>query len=213
MLVVLKQIWTNYQSLQKLINMKFLTKLIYLFWWFIPRFAKFWYTLTMKFSKTISTDVLPASSYQEIGERLSWGKRYRADKWDGKLDNLTHPTEIQKRIILDKDIGDCDDHAIYWATCLLKSDLVLKVWFSFYQMKSKETGKLSGHVVCVFVDKENKMKWCDYRMPTEIENRWDWAEQSAQRYNSEVLTGAMIEVASIEPDDTPVFGEVDTKVW
>ena len=57
------------------------------------------------------------------------------------------------------------------------------------------------------------MKWCDYRMPSDIESRWDWAEQSAERYNAEVLTAAMVEVTSIKPDDTPVFGEVDKKIW
>ena len=193
--------------------MKFLVKLLYLFWNVIPHFGKFWYTLTMKWSRNDKHHVEIAKSYEEIGEKLHWGRKYRADKWDGKLDNLTHPTEIQKRILLNLDIGDCDDHAIYWATSLLKSDLVLKVWFSFFQMRSKKTGKLSGHVVCVFVDKENKMHWCDYRMPVEIKNRWDWAEQSAARYNSEVLTAAMIEVLEIKKDDTPIFGEIDKKTW
>ena len=193
--------------------MKFLVKLLYLFWNVIPHFGKFWYSLTMKWSKNDKQYVELAKSYEEIGERLDWGRKYRADKWGGKLDNLTHPTEIQKRILLNLDIGDCDDHAIYWATTLLKSDLVLKVWFSFFQMRSKKTGKLSGHVVCVFVDKENKMHWCDYRMPVEIQNRWEWAEQSAARYNSEVLTAAMIEVSEIKNDDTPIFGEIDKKTW
>jgi hypothetical protein len=193
--------------------MKFLVKLLYLFWNVIPHFGKFWYSLTMEWSKNDKQFVEFAKSYEEIGERLGWGRKYRADKWDGKLDNLTHPTEIQNRILLNLDIGDCDDHAIYWATTLLKSDLVLKVWFSFFQMRSKSTGKLSGHVVCVFVDKENKMHWCDYRMPVEINNRWEWAEQSAARYNSEVLTAAMIEVVDVKTDDTPIFGEVDKKVW
>ena len=193
--------------------MKFLIKLLYFFWNVIPHIGKHWYALTMKWSRNDKQVVSLAKSYEEIGERLHWGRKYRSDKWNGKLDNLTHPTEIQKRIVLNLDIGDCDDHAIYWATVLLKSDLVLKVWFSFFQMRSKETGKLSGHVVCVFIDKENKIKWCDYRMPVEINSRWGWAEESAARYNSEVLTAAMIEVKEIRPDDTPVFGEVDKKIW
>mgnify|MGYP003659552963 FL=1 len=191
----------------------FLIKLLYFFWNFIPNFGKWWYGLTMKVTKNNEFPVEKVSTYSEVGERLEWGKRYRKDKWEGKLDNLSHPTEIQKRIANGELIGDCDDHSIYWATCLLKSDLILKVWFSFFQMRSRDTGKLSGHVVCVFVDKENKMKWCDYRMPSDIESRWSWAEQSAERYNAEVLTAAMVEVISIKPDDTPVFGEVDKKIW
>jgi hypothetical protein len=191
----------------------FLIKLLYFFWNFIPNFGKWWYGLTMKVTKNNEFPVEKVSTYSEVGERLEWGKRYRKDKWQGKLDNLFHPTEIQKRIANGELIGDCDDHSIYWATCLLKSDLVLKVWFSFFQMRSRDTRKLSGHVVCVFIDKENKMKWCDYRMPSDIESRWDWAEQSAERYNAEVLTAAMIEVVSIKPGDTPVFGEIDKKIW
>tara|TARA_R110002051_G_scaffold322185_3_gene411978 strand:+ start:1050 stop:1646 length:597 start_codon:yes stop_codon:yes gene_type:complete len=191
----------------------FLIKLLYFFWNFIPSFAKWWYGLTMKVTKNDRFPVQKVSTYSQIGERLKWGQRYREDKWGGKLDNLSHPTEIERRASLGYLIGDCDDHAIYWATSLLKSDLVLKVFFSFYQKRSRDTGKLSGHVVCVFVDKENRMKWCDYRMPSDIEERWQWAEQSAERYNADVLTAAMIEVVGIKPDDTPIFGEIDRKVW
>ena len=50
-------------------------------------------------------------------------------------------------------------------------------------------------------------------MPSDIEERWQWAEQSAERYNADVLTAAMIEVVGIKPDDTPIFGEIDRKVW
>tara|TARA_R110002110_G_scaffold8045_5_gene40484 strand:+ start:568 stop:1164 length:597 start_codon:yes stop_codon:yes gene_type:complete len=191
----------------------FLIKLLYFFWNFIPNFAKWWYGLTMKLTKNDDFPVQKVSTYSQIGERLKWGQRYREDKWGGKLDNLSHPTEIERRASLGYLIGDCDDHAIYWATSLLKSDLVLKVFFSFYQKRSRDTGKLSGHVVCVFVDKENRMKWCDYRMPSDIEERWQWAEQSAERYNADVLAAAMIEVVGIKPDDTPIFGEIDRKIW
>jgi hypothetical protein len=191
----------------------FLIKLLYFFWNFIPNFAKWWYGLTMKLTKNDDFPVQKVSTYSQIGERLKWGQRYREDEWGGKLDNLSHPTEIERRASLGYLIGDCDDHAIYWATSLLKSDLVLKVFFSFYQKRSRNTGKLSGHVVCVFVDKENRMKWCDYRMPSDIKERWQWAEQSAERYNADVLAAAMIEVVGIKPDDTPIFGEIDRKIW
>jgi len=190
-----------------------LVKLLYFLWNIIPNFARWWYSLTMKLSKNKEFPVRKAASYRQIGERLDWGRRYKKDKWNGKLDNLSHPTEIERRIGMGELIGDCDDHAIYWATSLVKSDLVLKVWFCFFQMQSKETGKISGHVVCVFIDKENKLKWCDYRMPSEIEGRWDWAEQSAERYNAEPLTAAMTEIINIRPDDTPIFGEIDKKIW
>jgi len=191
----------------------FLVKILHFLWNVIPNFARWWYSITMKLSKNKEFPVRKAASYRQIGERLDWGRRYKKDKWNGKLDNLSHPTEIERRIGMGELIGDCDDHAIYWATSLVKSDLVLKVWFSFFQMRSKETGKISGHVVCVFIDKENKLKWCDYRMPSEIEGRWDWAEQSAERYNAEPLTAAMTEIINIKPDDTPIFGEIDKKIW
>jgi hypothetical protein len=167
----------------------------------------------MKFSKNRHFSVTPVDQAWKIADRLDWGRRYRKDKWDGKLDNLTHPTEIQRRIDRTLEIGDCDDHSIYWATCLLKSDLVLKVWFSFFQMQNKETGKLSGHVVCVFVDKDNVMKWCDYSRPKEITSRWNWAEQSAELYGAKPITAAMVHITEIREDDTPVFGDIDKKVW
>lgn len=192
--------------------MKILLRLLYFFWNFVG-LGMSWYSLTMKFSKNRHFQVMPVDQAWKIADRLDWGRRYRKDKWDGKLDNLTHPTEIQRRIDRLLEIGDCDDHSIYWATCLLKSDLVLKVWFSFFQMQNKETGKLSGHVVCVFVDKDNKMKWCDYRKPKEITSRWNWAEQSAELYGAKPITAAMVEVVEVREDDTPVFGEIDKKIW
>lgn len=184
------------------------TKLIkfgFNFLWFV----KFWYGLSMVLTRHKKTPVKEFLSYREILEELDFGNKWRQDPLGGKLDVLTHPTRIQKRLNegLDK-IEDCDGHAAYWSVALLKSRLASKCWFSFFQMKNRDTGKITGHVVCVFEDFLGKTKWCDYAMPSAIQNKWDWAVQSANHYNGDVVAAAMIEVKTITKNDSIRFGKI-----
>lgn len=177
-------------------------------------FVKFWYGLSMFLTRT-KTHVKYYKSYSGIVEAIDYGRDWRSDPLKGVLDVVTHPTRFQDRLneatpgVKDK-IGDCDDHAAYWCVALLKSGLAAKAWFSFYQMRNKTTGKVGGHVVCVFEDHQGKRKWCDYDMPTTLypeESKFAWATQSAARFNSTVIAAGMIEVKRVSRMDSITFGK------
>ena len=74
-------------------------------------------------------------------------------------------------------------------------------------MKNNETGKLSGHAVCVFQGTDGKKYWADYRNPTEWSQPWEWAEQSANRYNATMLAAGMIEVEDVTKRDSIKWGK------
>lgn len=173
-------------------------------------FVKFWYGLSMFLTKNRDTKVAEYKTYQEVVEEIDYGRRWRQDPLGGILDVTTHPTEFQHRIDKDKKkLEDCDGHAAYWCVTLLKSGLASKCWFSFFQMKNRETGKISGHVVCVFEDFLGKLKWCDYNLPMALDPKddWSWAKQSGNRFNADVIAAGMIEVKKITKDDSIVFGK------
>ena len=56
--------------------MKFLVKLLYLFWNVIPHFGKFWYTLTMKWSRNDKHHVEIAKSYEDARSKAVPPKFY-----------------------------------------------------------------------------------------------------------------------------------------
>ena len=111
--------------------------------------------LTYKRGTKVETDF---NSYQEIAHELAFGMRYKKDPLNGLLDVLTHPTRIQDRINKDQLIDDCDGHAIYWATTLLKIKFVKNAWFSFI-MFGDANDSIQGHAVCVFEDWNGELFW------------------------------------------------------
>lgn len=172
--------------------------------WVVP----FWYGLTMYFTRDKLIAVKKRKTKEEIGQALSWGKTWVADPLGGVFDMLSHPTKIERNISLGKPVGDCDDHAIYWATCLLKSKLARKTWLSFYQYETRE-GRVSGHVVCVFQDWYGDYHWVDYKSPEKITHRFEWVALMEHRKQRVVLGAAEIQVLGISRDDTPVLGKTN----
>ena len=145
---------------------------------------------------------------KDIVREIRGGSLYMHDRIGNREgDHLTHPSRIQKQINNKQKLGDCDDHAIYWCTALLKSKLAQKVWFCIYAME-KDDGKLSAHAVCVFVDNKNDIYWCDYGQPEKIEEVKDFMKASAKKYKATPFVGYIWHVDKIKPDDTPVFGEI-----
>ena len=184
---------------------------IYNFTWF----SKMWYLITMFFSKTAERCPIPIySSTQEIREAIKDGTLYTSDNIANVIrDYLIHPSTLQCRLNKGSKFGDCDDHAIYWCVSLKKSKMVKKVWFSFYTMREFDgiDESYSSHAVCVYLDNKDRMFWCDYKNPNEIEEMSQFQKQSANRYGKEPICGVTWEVIDVKEDDTPVFGKI-TKV-
>lgn len=154
---------------------------------------------------------VPVATYNntwDIAIALEQGQRWREDPLNGRLDTLTHPTRVQKRINENaRGFEDCDGHAAYWCVSLLKSGLAQRAWFAFYQMEHNESGKISGHAVCVFQDGNGVRYWADYRKPTEWNEPFEWAEQSAERFNSTMFAAGMIEIKDINKNDSLKWGK------
>ena len=120
------------------------------------------------------------------------------------FDYLTHPSRLQHNIDNEKPFGDCDDHAIFWATVLKKSGLVDRVWFGYYTMLKKGNGQMSAHALCIY-EKDGKEYWCDYRLPNKVDKD-EWMIDSADIYHCDYITAAKFEIEKVDTFDTPVFG-------
>ncbi len=173
-------------------------------------FVKWWYTLTMKLTKIHSTQVRYYQTFEQIPNDYGWGRRYRKDPLNGKLDYLTHPSKLAHNAANELEFGDCDDHAIFWCTALLKNGLAKRAWFCFYSMEGIDDGRMSAHAVCVFEHADKDMFfWCDYQLPSCLDEFRDkWMQRSADTLNARPIVGAMIEVKHVTGDDTPVFGKI-----
>jgi len=145
----------------------------------------------------------------DIPLKLKWGSLY---KYDPPRDPVYHPTQIQKWLDLGKKIGDCDDHAIYWCTALLKSGLVKRVWFCMYFYETA-AGEHEGHAICVFEGLDGLMYWGDYSTPNPVlihsdllPTKFDWLITAMKSYGAVSITSAsMFEVPRINWRDTPVL--------
>ena len=174
-------------------------------------FSKVWYSFTVLFSKRLEKCSIPLySDVEQIKNALGKGSLYKHDIIAGmKSDYLIHPAVIQCRLESQTKFGDCDDHAIYWCSAIKKSKLAKKVWFCFFTMKATGVdNSYSSHAVCVFLDKEDKLYWCDYRSPRNIKKYADFQKESAKLYGNEPVCSVMWEITQIKPDDTPVFGKI-----
>jgi hypothetical protein len=185
------------------------------FWW-----AKiWWFKTTMFFTRKFKVKLPLWSDIEALQAFLNFGKDYVPDK---RLDVVRHPT----RIYLDKTDNnkvdgpnDCDEHAMFWATNLIKSKLVDRAWYVTYTMGhlniTYEKGryhKLSGHALCVF-EKGGKLFWIDYGNPQVINNFWDYAKESAKIYGAEPIIGRAVEVVRVTKHDRPVLRHYKTHVF
>lgn len=183
----------------------------YLLW-----FVKMWYGLTMRLTKVKNVKIAEYNSYQEIVTAIDYGNKWRSDPLGGAFDTLNHPSYFQDRLNRDKaKVEDCDGHAAYWCASLLSNGLASKAWFSFFQMRKRDTGKVSGHAVCVFEDYQGRMKWCDYTLPELIDpskDDWHWANQAGNSFNADVVAAGMIAVKRVKDDGSIVFGKITKKI-
>lgn len=163
------------------------------FYWTVP----LWYGLTLNLTRVRRWPPLPRFyNVREIAQELDWGQHWRPDPLKGMLDVLMDPRKMQARIDDgDREFGDCDDHALYWATALLQSGLADRAWLGTVWY-----GR--GHVVCVF---ENKglSYWTDYGLPTTFQAPWAWAYDVAARYGKLAQHAGLIEVVLREHNGAP----------
>lgn len=169
---------------------KFFYKYLY---WLVP----WWYGFTMQMTrKRRYPQVTRHFNWAHISEELDFGRRWRADPVKGALDVLSHPRKVQDKIDRGNvGIGDCDDHAIYTATALLKGNLARRVYLGTIWGKRPSDKRGFGHVVCVFDGRHrNDRYWADYYAPSRTIGDWGWAYDYALRSKAVVHAAGLIEV-------------------
>lgn len=174
---------------------------IFFFW-----FVKYWWQITIKFSK-VKNIVFPYhESVVQIVTALDWGKKWKKDPFYGILDIMPHPTKVQDRINRNLMIDDCDGHAIYWATSLLKSQIARRAWIGIVHMKD-ENNKISGHCVCLYKDDSGEYFWCDYSKPNSFDSLYmfDWVKEVCDYYGKKPVAAGFFQIHHIDKDFTPIF--------
>lgn len=150
-----------------------------------------------------SADLIPAG--------IEYGRKWREDPWKGILDVTMTPRKFQRNLDEGRPVGDCDDHALYWCTALLKSKLADKAYLgTIWYSKPDGSGK-SGHVVCVF-SKEGRTYWADYRKPAAFGGKWGWAEQVASSRGKVCHAAGLIEVRLRKSGEPKLCKKVETFV-
>lgn len=175
-------------------------------YWLVP----WWYGLTLTLTrKRRYPEVAAYKHATDIAVALDWGRTWRPDPLGGLLDVCMHPRKFQA--LLDakaKEVGDCDDHALYWANALMVSGLADKVWLgTVWYNKPGEKGGL-GHVVCVF-EFLGATWWADYGLPHPVPEgqNWWWASDVALRRGSIIQAAGLIRV-NINKRGEPHLGKI-----
>lgn len=188
--------------------------------WFIKFFYKYlywlvpwWYGFTMQVTRRRRyPQVKSVSSVLEIPDALGFGRRWRQDPGRrGRLDVLSHPRRVQYKIDQKTiGIGDCDDHAIYWATSLLQNNLAERVYLGTVWAKRPDEKRGFGHVVCV-ASIGRHYYWADYRAPRRTIGEWAWAHDYALLSRSVVHAAGLIEVKLRKSGEPKLCKKV--RVW
>lgn len=161
------------------------------FFWFVPLWYGLSMTLTRRKRKYPAIELY--RRVEDIPVALHHGDRWREDPVRGLLDVAMHPRKFQSRIDADApEFGDCDDHAVYWATTLLASGLCVRAWLASVSYEGKD-GKVGGHAVCVFERTADRFFWADYNDPRPTAG-FDWATQIVNARNATLLGAGMVEV-------------------
>ncbi len=181
-------------------------KLTYRLW---ASFSRLWYSATMLLTKK-EHELGTVETPEEIPKMFDYGSKYISDPLGGKLDYLAHPSLLEKRLDQGKSFGDCDDHAIYYATKLKKSGLADRAWFAYYTMCDHTGSGISSHAVCVY-EKDSRIFWADYRNPREVASHWDFAVYSAGIYGKKPIAACMFEI-EMKDQNSPEFVSTEVKV-
>jgi hypothetical protein len=149
----------------------------------------------------------------EIVLALRFGTAWRPDPLKEALDVMMSPRKMQQRID-DKAavLGDCDDHAIYWATALLKSGIAERAWLGtvWYQ---NANGKGTGHVVCVWERWNGALYWSDYSVPQPFTSEWCWARAVASRRQAKLIAAGYFQVMLRKSGEPRLCKRVHRKIF
>jgi hypothetical protein len=140
--------------------------------WLVP----IWYGFTMFLTRWRRWPAVRRyPNTRAISEAISWGDGWRPDPIKGLLDVAMDPRKFQARIDAGETrLGDCDDHALYWAVALLKSGLATRAWIGSAWYADTRGKHAKGHVVCIF-EHRSRLYWVDYGNPAPVTNLWGWA--------------------------------------
>ena len=173
-----------------------MTKLAKFFYRFLYWLTPWWYGLTQTCTrKKRYPEVREYASANEIPAAINWGRSWRADPWKGILDVQMSPRKFQKHLDDGAPSGDCDDHALYWCTALLRNGLAERAWLATVWYSKPDGSGKEGHVVCVFeVPSGGDFLWADYRAPRRFKGDWGWALDLADSRGKIVHAAGLIEV-------------------
>lgn len=162
------------------------------FYWLVP----LWYGLSLNVTRMRRWPPLPKFyNEREIATELAWGKNWRPDPLRGLLDVVMDPRKLQHRIECgETEFGDCDDHALYWATALLQSGMADRAWLGTVWYGE-------GHVVCVY-QRGKLAYWVDYGLPAHVVAPWGWAHLVATQRGRVAMCAGMMEVR-LRPSGAP----------
>jgi hypothetical protein len=125
-------------------------------------FMRIWYMISQFFTGFGGAKMPHFQDVIGILEALKHGTAYRADR--KVFGAMLHPFKVQARMNKDKRIGDCEDHAAYWACALRRSLIAFEVYIGC--LYYKQDGKQLGHAVVVFRPRnDSRFFWADYHMP------------------------------------------------
>lgn len=173
-----------------------------------------WYGLTHRFGwRAHGHAVKQATTIVEIAARLSYGKRWRPDPWRGRLDVMNHPRSVQERIDAGRALGDCDDHAGYWCSVLLKSNLVESCDFAMVMMRHTD-GRTTGHAFVIFrLEGDPLFYSADYDEPKGYTSAKAAVEGIVARWDAEPLFSGRLRVALRDDDGLHFTRHGDAIVW
>lgn len=176
-----------------------------------------WYRFTQWFTRLIfrTTELSQFGTHKGIAEHMDWGRDYKTDPLNGRLDALTHPAVLEHRIQHDQKIGDCDDHAAYRLSAVLRGGLCTYAWLGCVWYVRRD-GTTAGHALAVWQDKEGKRWWADYGKPQEVTDEWTWGwveHVLASGYGKRPICAAAIHIPGTDKHGGLRFGRYDSHIF
>lgn len=140
---------------------------------FMSFFMRIWYAISQFFTGFGGKQLPHFNNTQEIVAALHYGARYRADR--RAFGAMLHPFKMQARMNREKRLGDCEDHAAYWACALRRSLIAFEVYIGCIYYR--QNGKQLGHAVVVFRPRgDSRYYWADYGMPQPLAHLDAWPQ-------------------------------------